>query len=361
MFRILCSFCVGLFLCCVTSPLLAAHGISIDGKLKYPPGFQQFDYVSTQAVKGGQLVLHDLGSFDKMNPFTLKGTPPMGLDTFVFETLAVSSLDEPFAEYGLIARDIEVAKDKLSVVFTLNEAARFSDNSPITPDDVKYSLEILKSDQAHPAYSYYYHDIVKAEIVDPQRIRFVFAKPNRELHMIAAQIPIMSAKFYQKHGFEQKDGEAALLPPVGSGPYMVTSVKQGKSITYTRNPNYWASGHPVRKGLFNFDTITINYYKDQIVAVEAFKAGEFDFMSVNIAKQWARDMEGGRFADGTLLKKVFPHKNNAGMQGFLMNTRRPVFKDAKVREAMGLALDFEWTNKSLFFNQYTRANSFFSN
>ncbi|MBW6519462.1 MAG: extracellular solute-binding protein [Desulfoarculaceae bacterium] len=346
---------------CLTSPLLAAHGISIDGKLKYPPQFQQFDYVSTQAVKGGKLVLHDLGSFDKMNPFTLKGTPPFGLETLVFETLAVSSLDEPFAEYGLIAKDIEVAKDKLSVVFTLNEAARFSDNSPITPEDVKFSLDTLKSDLAHPAYSYYYQDIVKAEILDERRIRFVFARANRELHMIAAQIPVMSAKFYQKYGFEQKGGESALLPPVGSGPYVVAAVKQGKSITYKRNPNYWAVNHPVRKGQFNFDTITVNYYKDQIVAVEAFKAGEFDFMAVNIAKQWARDMEGSRFRDGTLIKKVFPHKNNAGMQGFLMNTRRPFFKDPKVREAMGLALDFEWTNKALFFDQYRRTTSFFSN
>ncbi len=142
---------------------------------------------------------------------------------------------------------------------------------------------------------------------------------------------------------------------------MVAAVKQGKSITYKRNPDYWAANHPVRKGFFNFDTITIHYYKDQIVAVEAFKAGEFDFMPVNIAKQWARDMDGGHFADGTLIKKIFPHKNNAGMQGFLMNTRRPIFKDRKVREAMGLALDFEWTNRSLFFNQYTRANSYFSN
>ncbi len=361
MSRIVWSLCIVLFVCCLASPLYATHGISIDGKLKYSSDFQQFDYTSAQAVKGGQLVLHDLGSFDKMNPFTLKGTPPLGLDTFVFETLAVASLDEPFAEYGLIAKDIEVAKDKLSVVFTLNEAARFSDNNPITPEDVKFSLETLKSDQAHPSYAYYYQDIVKAEILDQHRVRFVFAKPNRELHMIAAQIPIMSAGFYRKHGFEQKDGDAALLPPIGSGPYEVADVKQGKSITYKRNPNYWAVNHPVRKGLFNFDTITINYYKDQIVAVEAFKAGEFDFMPVNIAKQWARDMEGGRFADGTLIKKVFPHKNNAGMQGFLMNTRRPLFKDPKVREAMSLALDFEWTNKSLFFNQYTRANSFFSN
>ena len=361
MSRIVWSLVVVLSLCCLASPLYAAHGISLDGKLKYSPQFQQFNYATAQAVKGGQLVLHDLGSFDKMNPFTLKGTPPSGLDTFVFEPLAVASLDEPFAEYGLIAKDIEVAKDKLSVVFTLNEAARFSDNSPVTPEDVKFSLETLKSDQAHPSYAYYYQDIVKAEILDKHRVRFVFAKPNRELHMIAAQIPVMSAQFYQKHGFEQKDGTAALLPPVGSGPYVVADVKQGKSITYKRNPNYWAANHPVRKGMFNFDTITINYYKDQIVAVEAFKAGEFDFMLVNIAKQWARDMEGGRFADGTLIKKVFPHKNNAGMQGFLMNTRRPLFKDPKVREAMGLALDFEWTNKSLFFDQYTRANSYFSN
>ncbi len=361
MSRIVWFFLVVLSVCCLSSPLLAAHGVSIDGKLKYPHDFQHFDYASPQAVKGGRLVLHDLGSFDKMNPFTLKGSPPLGLESFVFEPLAVASLDEPFAEYGLIARDIEVAKDKLSVVFTLNETARFSDNSPITPEDVKYSLEILKSDQAHPAYSYYYQDIVKAEIVDKQRIRFVFAKANRELPMIVAQIPVMSARFYQKHGFEQKNGASALLPPIGSGPYVVTTVKQGKSITYKRNPNYWAADHPVRKGLYNFETITINYYKDQIVAVEAFKAGEFDVMPVNIAKQWARDMEGGRFADGTLVKKVFPHKNNAGMQGFLMNTRRPLFKDAKVREAMGLALDFEWTNRSLFFNQYARANSYFSN
>jgi microcin C transport system substrate-binding protein len=343
------------------SPLFAAHGISIDGKLKYPQNFHQFDYTSAQAVKGGQLVLHDLGSFDKMNPFTLKGSPPMGLDTFVFEPLAVASLDEPFAEYGLIARDIEVASDRLSVVFTLHEGARFSDNSPVSPEDVKFSFDTLKSDQAHPSYAFYYQDIVRAEVVDRQRIRFVFAKPNRELPMIAAQIPVMSAKFYRQYGFEPKDSKAVLQPPLGSGPYVVESVKQGKAITYKRNPSYWAANHPVRKGMFNFDTITINYYKDQIVAVEAFKAGEFDFMPVNIAKQWARDMEGGRFSDGTLIKKLFPHKNNAGMQGFLMNTRRPIFKDVKVREAMGLALDFEWTNKSLFFNQYTRANSFFSN
>lgn len=359
------GFFLVFFLCCsffgTGSPLLAAHGISIDGKLKYPPDFQHFDYVSAQAVKGGALVLHDLGSFDKMNPYTLKGTPPTGLDTFVFEPLAVASLDEPFAEYGLIAKDIEVAEDRLSMVFTLNPAARFSDGSPVTAEDVKYSLDTLKGDQAHPAYGYYYQDIVRAEILDSHRIRFVFARANRELPMIAAQIPVMSSKFYATHGFAPEDGKSAMVAPIGSGPYVVADVKQGKSITYRRNPEYWAVDHPVRKGLFNFDTITINYYKDPIVAVEAFKAGEFDFMMVNIAKQWARDMQGGRFSDGTLIKKLFPHHNNAGMQGFVMNTRRLLFQDVRVREALGLALDFEWTNRSLFFDQYTRSNSFFSN
>ncbi len=341
--------------------LLAAHGISIDGKLKYPSDFRQFDYTSPQAVKGGALVLFDLGSFDKMNPFTLKGIPPTGLDSFVFESLAVASLDEPFAEYGLIAKDMALAADKLSIIFTLNESARFSDNSPITPEDVKFSLETLKSEQSHPSYASYYQDIVGADILDERRIRFNFAKPNRELHMIAAQLPVMSAKFYRQQGFIPKDGAAALTPPIGSGPYIVDVVKQGKSIAYKRNPNYWAADHPARKGQFNFDTITIVYYKDQIVAVEAFKSGEFDYLPVNIAKQWARDLDGGKFADGTLIKKLFPHKNNAGMQGFLMNTRRPLFKDPRVREALGLALDFEWVNKSLFFDQYTRANSYFSN
>jgi microcin C transport system substrate-binding protein len=355
---LLLVFCLSV---CSSFPAHAAHGISIDGKLKYGPDFKRFDYASAQAVKGGALVLHDLGSFDKMNPFTLKGTPPMGLDSFVFEPLAVASLDEPFAEYGLIAKDIEVAGDRLSMIFTLDEAARFSDGSPITPEDVKFSLDTLKSDRAHPSYAYYYQDIVKAEILDSHRVRFVFAKANRELPMIAAQIPVLSARFYEAQGFAPEDGKSALTPPMGSGPYLVADVKPGKSITYKRNPDYWAVNHPVRKGMFNYDTITINYYKDQIVAVEAFKAGEFDFMPVNIAKQWARDMEGGRFADGTLIKKLFPHKNNAGMQGFLMNTRRPIFKDARVRQAIGLALDFEWTNKSLFFDQYTRSNSYFSN
>jgi len=339
--------------------VFAAHGVSIDGKLKYPSDFTQFEYVSKKAVKGGKLLLHDNGSFDKMNPFTLKGTAPFGLEMFVFESLAEASLDEPFAEYGLIANDIELAADKLSMTFTINPLARFSDGSPVTPEDVKFSLDTFKSDKVHPFYPFYYQDIKEAKVLDAHRVQFLFSRANRELHMIAAQIPVLSSAFYEKNSFSENGND--MVAPIGSGPYIVSAINQGKSISYTRNPNYWAKDHPVRKGMYNFDSITVNYYKDQIVAVEAFKAGEFDFMMVNIAKQWARDMTGKRFENGSLLKKRYPHQNNAGMQGFLMNTRRSLFKDIRVRKALGLAFDFQWINKALFYNQYTRSTSYFNN
>ncbi len=335
----------------------AAHGISIDGKLKYPPNFKQFDYTSSEARKGGALVLHDLGSFDKMNPFTLKGSAPSGLDNLVFETLAVASLDEPFASYGLIAKDIELADDRLSVTYTIDENARFSDGTPVTPEDVQFSLNTLKSEAAHPFYQAYLQDIKGSEILDKNRIRFNFARTNRELHMIASQVPIFSKKFYSEHPFD----DPSMEPPVGSGPYVVDSVNPGKSITYRRNPEYWAINHPTRKGIFNFDTITFKYFRDQIVSVEAFKANEFDFMYINIAKQWARDLVGPKFDSKQIMKEYLPHRNNQGMQGFVFNLRKPLFQDRRVRQALGMAFDFEWANTKLFFNEYTRSKSYFSN
>ena len=358
MSKCLCLGLAALFTLIAAAPSYSAHGISIDGKLKYPHDFKQFDYTSREAKKGGNIILHALGSFDKMNPFTLKGTEPLALDQLVFEPLAVSSLDEPLAKYGLLAKDIEVAPDKLSVIFTLNENARFSDNTPVTAEDVAFSLEMLKSDKVYPLYSYYYHDITGSEIIDRLKIRLKFARVNRELPMIASELPVMSKKFYSKYPF---DGPESLVPPVGSGPYVVDSVSPGKSITYRRNDNYWARDLPVRKGMYNFDTIKVDYYKDPVVAVEAFKAGDFDFMLVSIAKQWARDLTGEKIDKGEIVKKIFPHENDAGMQGFVMNTRKKIFHDRLVREALGLAFDFEWTNKSLFFDQYTRATSFFNN
>ena len=335
----------------------AAHGISIDGKLKYPPDFKQFDYTSDQAQKGGALVLHDLGSFDKMNPYTLKGSPPSGLDNLVFETLAAASLDEPFASYGLIAKDIELADDRLSVTYTIDENARFSDGTPITPEDVQFSLNIMKSEAAHPFYQAYLQDIKGSEILDNNRVRFDFARVNRELHLIASQVPIFSKKFYSKHPFD----DPSMVPPIGSGPYVVDSVNPGKSITYMRNPDYWAINHPTRKGMFNFNTITFKYFRDQIVSVEAFKANEFDFMYINIAKQWARDLVGPKFDSKQIMKEYLPHRNNQGMQGFVFNLRNPLFQDRRVRAALGMAFDFEWANNKLFFNEYTRSASYFSN
>ncbi|MGB3226104.1 MAG: extracellular solute-binding protein [Desulforhopalus sp.] len=350
-----------IFMSLFFSVAFGSQGISLDGTLKYEKGFSQFSYTSPNAVKGGRLVLHDIGSFDKINPFTLKGSSPYGLEDLVFESLAVSSLDEPFSQYGLLAEDIEVAADKKSVTFVLNDKAKFSDGSPVTIEDVAYSLDLMKSNQVHPQYNFYYEDIEGYDLLGERKIRFNFKQPNRELHMIASQIKIFPKKYHGRNGFEGTKDLGLPAIPVGSGPYIVVDINIGKSITYKRNPHYWAKEHSVRKGMYNFDEIVIKYYKDQIVALEAFKAGEFDFLSVNIAKQWARDMEGKKFSDGTLIKKTFPHFNNAGIQGFLMNTRSELFQDRKVRQAMGLALDFEWINRSLFHDQYTRNNSFFSN
>jgi microcin C transport system substrate-binding protein len=336
----------------------AAHGLSIDGNLKYKENFQHFEYTSPQARQSGQLTLMGLGSFDKMNPFTLKGLAPLGLEALVFEPLAVSSLDEPFTKYGLIAKDISVAADKLSMTIHLDEKARFSDGTKVTAEDVLFSLKTVKSTKVHPLYADYYHDIKKGIKVDSDTVKFFFKKKNRELPLIALSIPVLSQKFYNQYSFGEED---TMVPPVGSGPYKVDKVVQGKSIVYKKNPDYWAADKNVRKHMFNFGTIAVKYYRDMTVAVEAFKAGEFDVQYVNIAKQWARDMTGEKFDSGRIHKKIFPHQNNAGMQGLVMNTRNPLFQDRRVREALNYAFNFEWTNKSLFFGQYTRSDSFFSN
>lgn len=338
----------------------AAHGVSLDGQVKYPRDFSHFEYAAPEASKGGTLILHDIGSFDKLNPFTLKGEAPLALESLVFDSLAVASLDEPFSQYGLLAADIAVAEDGKSVTFTLDRRATFANGEPVRAEDVAFTLDTLKSDKAHPFMNYYYQDIERAEILSADRIRLHFAKVNRELHMIAGQMRIMSKRFYEKHGFANTS-DKDLQPPMASGPYLVAKVDLGKSITYRRNPDYWAIAHPTRRGMYNYDEIVVKYYKDQTVALEAFKAGEFDFISINIAKQWAKDMDGKRFTEGSIIKKTFSHSNNAGMQGFVMNTRRPLFQDVRVRRALGLALDFEWINTSLFHRQYTRSTSFFSN
>ncbi|MBF0175281.1 MAG: ABC transporter substrate-binding protein [Magnetococcales bacterium] len=339
------------------TPLFAAHGLSLDGQLKYPPGFERFAYTSPKGVVGGELALHGIGGFDKMNPYTLKGDAPDLLGTLVFETLTIRSLDEPFSQYGLLAKDMEVAPDGLSVVYTLDPAARFANGTPVTANDVLFSFNALMSEKAHPLYRSYWQDIERVEIASEQVVRFHFRRKNRELPLIAGEIPVLSQAAFAGRNFDQAD----LTPPLGSGPYRVKSFETGKNITYERRADYWGWHLPVRRSQFNFQLVAIKYFRDPQVALEGFKAGVFDFMAENNSKQWARDHQGEKFDQGRIVKETLPHKNSAGMQGFVMNLRRPFFKDIRVRKAFNLAFDFEWSNLNLFYGQYTRSESYFTN
>ena len=339
------------------SSAMAAHGVSLDGTLKYPPHFKGFEYTSAKAVPGGTLTLHSLGGFDKMNPYTLKGTAPDKIGGLLFESLTTQSLDEPFAQYGLLASDIQIAADGLSVTYQIHAEARFSDGSPVTAEDVAFSLKTMQSSKAHPLYQSYWRDIQTTTILDTHRIRFDFSKKNRELPLISGELPIFSRAFFEKHPFDAGD----LTVPVGSGPYTVKSFDAGKNIMYQRNPDYWGKHLPVRRGTNNFERIVIKYFKDPVVALEGFKAGEFDFMFENNSKQWARDYVGAKFKEGRIRKEKLPHKRGAGMQGWVFNLRRPIFQDKRVRQALTLAFDFEWSNENLFYGQYRRSDSFFSN
>jgi microcin C transport system substrate-binding protein len=339
------------------SSLHAAPSIGYGYQAKYVPGFKHFDYVKPDAPKGGQIVLAGFGNFDSFNPFILKGVSAEGLGTLVFETLMVQSQDEPYSLYGHLAEDIQLARDRLSVTFRLNRKARFSDGSPVLAEDVKFSFDTIRSDKGHPYYRFYWADIKRAVVLNTRTIRFEFARKNPELHLITAQIPIFSRKWVGDTPFDKLNRKL----PVGSGPYVVSEFELGKNVTYQRNPDYWAKDFPTRRGMFNFDKVKYKYYKDSTVMLEALKAGEFDYILVNHSKQWARDYVGPQFVSGKIIKQELPHKNNAGMQGFFFNTRRDLFKDKRVRKALTLAFDFDWSNRKLFYNQYTRCDSYFSN
>jgi len=341
--------------CCLTAQ--AASSIALGYQPKYQPGFTHFEYSDPKATKGGNLILPGFGSYNTLNPFVLKGLSADGLDQLIFEPLMVQSLDEPFSMYAHIAEDISLAKDKLSVTFRLNPNARFSDGSAILAEDVKFTFDTLKSDKAHPGYGFYYADIKEAVIVSSHVIRFNFVKVNPELHLIVASIKIFSRKWVGDKSFDKVKTEI----PIGSGPYIIKKYQFGKSITYVRDSNYWAKNNPERKGMFNFDKIKYKYYRDFTIQLEALKAGQYDFKFVTHSKKWARDYQGTQFGSGKIIKKEIEHKKNEGMQGFVFNTRRELFKDRRVRKALSLAMDFSWSNKNLFYNQYTRCDSYFSN
>ncbi len=333
------------------------HGIAVGTPLKYPPGFAHFDYADPAAPKGGRIVLSAIGSFDKLNPFSLKGRDPLLLAGLIFESLTVSALDEPIAAYGLLAQSIEFAADKLSLIYRLNPQARFADGKPVTAADVVFSFGVLRSEAASPFYRYYYHDVSNVEALDRHTVRLTFAKENPELALISGQMPILPKHFYGGKDFAA-DFNTALL---GSGPYVVKDYEFGKFVLFERNPEYWGRQLNVNAGKFNFDEILIKYYRDETVRLEGLKAGEFDFLAVNSSKQWATDVAGALWDNGYLVKETFKHHNTAGMQGFAFNIRRPLFQDRRVRQALALGFDFEWSNRTLFHGQYTANNSYFDN
>ena len=339
------------------SEVQAVPAMGMGYEPKYPADFTHFDYVSPDAEMGGEITLYGLGTFDSLNPYLLKGIPAEGLGSLVFESLLEKSLDEPFSMYGLIADDFYLAEDGLSVTFHINPSARFSNGRPITANDVKFSFDTLMSKAAHPQFRVYYGDVESAKVIDELTVRFHFSNKNRELHMIVGEIPIFSRDWLDGKPFDEVDD----IAPISSGPYLVDDYERGRFIRYRRNPDYWAQELPVRRGMYNFDTVSYKYYKDSTIALEAFKAGEFDFFFENYSKRWARSHVGPKYDSGEILKTELEHSNNAGMQGFAINLRHDKFKDVRVRRALTLAFDFEWSNNQLFYNQYERCNSYFSN
>ena len=336
---------------------VAESSVALGYTPKYAKNFKHFDYVNPFAKKNGSIILPGFGNFDSFNPFILKGVSVDGLGDLVFETLMVQSADEPYSLYGHLAKDIKLAEDKLSVTFTLNPKAVFSDGSPVLAKDVKISFDTIKSEKGHPRYRFYWADLKEAIVRSKRVITFTFSRKNPELHLIAAQIPVFSHKWVAGESFDKLSRKQ----PIGSGPYTIEKFTLGKNISYLRNPEYWAKDFPTRRGMFNFDKVIYKYYKDSTVMLEALKAGEFDFNLVNHSKQWARDYVGQQFDSKKIIKEELKHQNNAGMQGFVFNTRRPLFKDKRVRKALTLAFDFAWSNNMLFYNQYTRCDSYFSN
>ncbi len=267
------------------------------------------------------------------------------------------ALDEPFSEYGLLAEFIELAPDGLAVTFHLHPQARFADGKPVTAADVAFTFDLLRSDAASPLYRYYYADVTAVEVVNKRRVRFRFARRNRELAMIVGQLPVLPRHFYGGKDFGRDFGRTLL----GSGAYRVADFEFGKQVRFARRTDYWGAERPVNVGKWNFDQIVVKLYRDQTVQLEGLKAGEFDFLPINSSKQWAVDVAGERWERGYIVKRMLKHSNTAGMQGYVFNTRRPIFADRQVRKAIALALDFAWSNQNLFYGQYTQQDSYFDN
>lgn len=333
------------------------HGLAMHGDLKYSADFAHLAYVDPAAPKGGEVRLAALGTaFDSFNPFVVRGNAAEGIGR-IYDTLMESTADEAFSEYGLLAETVETPPDRSWVRFRLRKEARFHDGKPITADDVIFTFESLRS-KGSPFYRAYYANVERVVRVADDTVEFVFRPgENRELPLILGQLPVLPKHYYAERDFER----ATLDIPLGSGPYRVESFEAGRRVTYARVDDYWGKDLPLNRGRYNFDRIHYDYYRDDTVAIEGFKGGAFDFRYENSAKHWATAYDIPAARSGHLKREEVPHDRPSGMQGFVFNTRKSMFADRRVREALGFAFDFEWSNRTLFYGQYTRTRSYFDN
>jgi microcin C transport system substrate-binding protein len=333
-----------------------SHGLAMHGDLKYGATFEAFDYVERDAPKGGEVKLEAFGTYDNFNVWILGGTPA-GITASTLDTMMVASADEPFSKYCLICETVELPADRGWIAFNLREAARFHDGTPVTADDVVWTFETLMA-KGHPFFRSYYADVAKVEKTGERQVRYTFkSTTNRALPLIVAELPVLSRRWFETRDFARP----LLEPPLGSGPYRVESFEMGRFVRLVRVPDYWARDLPVRRGQNNFDAMRYDWYRDRTVALEAFKAGEFDIRVENQALAWATRYESPARERGLYRLEEIAEERTSGMQGFVFNMRRPIFADARVREALTYAFDYEWSNRQLFFGAYARTRSYFDN
>lgn len=354
----------------VSATITESHGYAQFGTLKYPARFAHFDWVNPQAPKGGTLRVMAFGTFDTLNPYTFKGTSPVTTANFLQyginelnEPLMVGtgqyapSGDEPASSYGLIAQSVEYSEDRSWVVFNLRPQARFHDGTPITAYDVAFSYRLLLK-EGHPLYRTALQEVLRVDILNPQRIRFVLKRSGNPLLILRlGELPVLPQHYWKGRDFKATTFE----PPLGSGPYRITSVTPGRQLIFERVKDYWGKDLPVNRGKYNFDRMEVEFYRDSDVAFEAFKAGEFDIYIEHQAKNWANGYNFPAVRRGDVIKAQIPHQIPTQSQGLFMNTRRATFADVKTREALGLMFDFEWTNRALFSDAYKRTTSYYPN
>jgi len=333
------------------------HGIAMHGEPKYPAGFTRFDYVNDRAPKEGEIKLAAIGGFDSLNPMIVRGSSAAGIRWHVFESLMGRAYDEPFSLYGLIAETIMTPDDRSWVEFTLRPEARFSDGAPITVEDVMFTVETLR-DQGRPNHKYYYGKVAAMEKTGDRSVRLTFTEDgDREMPLIMGLMPILP-----KHIYDGKDfTRTGLEPMTGSGPYTIGDVDPGSSITFVRNPDYWGKDVPAARGHNNFDRIRYDYYRDANASFEAFKSGEYTMRIEDDPTRWSTGYDVPAVKDGRITREDLRKRTPSGMRALVFNTRRDVFSDIRVRQALGLMFDFEWINKNLFYGLYTRTQSFYDN